>query len=108
MKARNLVLLFLVSLFPIIAFAQNINDELIAAVKRGDVEAVKSLIVRGANVNTRTNYGATALHFAADRGHLEVIKVLENHRPRLRHRRYERDETEASICSALAIRGESV
>ena len=76
MKARNLVLLFLVSLIPIVAFAQNVNDDLIAAAKRGDVAAVKSLIARGANVNTRTNYGATALHFAADRGHLEVIKVL--------------------------------
>jgi ankyrin repeat protein len=76
MKTRNLVLLFLVSLFPIVAFAQNINDDLIAAAKRGDAAAVKSLIAKGANVNARTNYGATALHFAADRGHLEVIKVL--------------------------------
>ncbi|MGH9768621.1 MAG: ankyrin repeat domain-containing protein, partial [Blastocatellia bacterium] len=46
------------------------------AAKKGDLEAVKSLIAKGANVNARTNYGATALHFAADRGHLEVIKVL--------------------------------
>jgi len=76
MKAREFVLLFLVSLFPIGAFAQNVNDDLIAAAKRGDVAAVKSLIAKGANVNARTNYGATALHFAADRGHLEVIKVL--------------------------------
>lgn len=76
MKARDLVLLFLVSLFPIGAFAQNVNDDLIAASKKGDVEAVKSLIAKGANVNARTNYGATALHFAADRGHLEVIKTL--------------------------------
>ncbi len=76
MKARNLVLLFLVSLFPIGAFAQNVNDDLIAAAKKGDAAAVKSLIAKGANVNARTNYGATALHFAADRGHLEVIKVL--------------------------------
>ena len=76
MKAREFVLLFLVSLIPIVVFAQNVNDDLIAAAKLGDVAAVKSLIARGANVNTRTNYGATALHFAADRGHLEVIKVL--------------------------------
>jgi len=76
MKARNLILLFLLSLFPIIVFAQNVNDDLIAAVKKGDVEAVKSLIAKGANVNARTNYGATALHFAADRGYLEVLKLL--------------------------------
>jgi ankyrin repeat protein len=76
MKAREIVLLFLVSLFPIGAFAQNANDDLIAAAKRGDAAEVKSLIAKGANVNARTNYGATALHFAADRGHLEVIKAL--------------------------------
>jgi ankyrin repeat protein len=76
MKTRDLVLVLLISLFPIIAFAQNLNDDLIAAAKKGDVEAVKSLIAKGADVNARTNYGATALHFAADRGHLEVIKAL--------------------------------
>jgi ankyrin repeat protein len=76
MKARKFLSLFLVSLFPVGAFAQNVNDDLIAAAKRGDAVAVKSLIAKGANVNARTNYGATALHFAADRGHLEVIKVL--------------------------------
>src|SRR5262245_18445811 len=77
-KFWYLLLPFLVSLVPVIGFAQNVslNDDLIAAAKKGDVEAVKSLIAKGANVNTRTNYGATALHFAADRGHLEVIKVL--------------------------------
>src|SRR5215813_5986299 len=76
MKAHGQILLFLVSLFPIIVFAQNVNEDLIAAAKKGDVEAVKSLIAKGANVNARTNYGATALHFAADRGHLEVVKAL--------------------------------
>jgi len=76
MKARNLVLLFLVSLFPIGAFAQNVNDDLIAAVKRGDIETVRSLLAKGADVNAKTNYDATALHFAAFRGNLEMVKVL--------------------------------
>jgi Ankyrin repeats (3 copies) len=76
MKARNVFLLLLISLAPIGALAQSANDDLIAAAKKGDIEAVKSLIAKGANVNARTNYGATALHFAADRGHLEVIKAL--------------------------------
>jgi hypothetical protein len=77
-KACYSFLLFLVLLLPVIGFAQNVsvNEDLIAAVKKGDLEAVKSLIAKGANVNVRTNYGATALHFAADRGHLEIIKAL--------------------------------
>jgi len=76
MKTRDLVFVLLLSLSTVGAFAQNVNDDLIAAAKKGDVEGVKSLIAKGANVNARTNYGATALHFAADRGHLEVVKAL--------------------------------
>jgi ankyrin repeat protein len=76
MKICHLALPFIILLLPIIASAQNVNDDLIAAAKRGDVEAVRALIAKGANVNTRTTYGATALHFAADRGHLEVVKAL--------------------------------
>ncbi len=76
MKARDLVFFLVVSLAPVIALGQNVNDDLIAAVKKGDADAVKSLIAKGANVNTRTNYGATALHFAADRGNMEIIKIL--------------------------------
>lgn len=76
MKARNLVLLFLALMIPVVVFAQNFNDELIAAVKRGDIEAVRSLLAKGADVNTKTSYDATALHFAAFRGNLEMVKVL--------------------------------
>src|SRR6185436_3830090 len=54
----------------------SLDEALIAAAKQGDASAVKDLLSKGAAVNTRTNYGGTALHFAADRGHLEVIKVL--------------------------------
>ena len=31
---------------------------------------------KGADVNAKTRYGATALTFAADRGHIEVVKLL--------------------------------
>jgi ankyrin repeat protein len=59
-----------------LTFAQNLNEELLAAVKRSDAAAVKSLIAKGADVNAKTNYDATPLHFAADRGNLEVVKAL--------------------------------
>ena len=42
-------------------------DELWEAAKKGDVEAVKAQLAKGADVNARTQYGATALHFAAER-----------------------------------------
>ena len=47
-----------------------------AAAKRGDVTVVKALLARGVDVNSASKYGATALSFACDRGHLEVAKVL--------------------------------
>jgi ankyrin repeat protein len=75
MRDRHLII-WLLLMFTVLAFAQSPGDELIAAAKRGDAEAVKTMIARGADANARTNYGATALHFAADRGHLEVVKIL--------------------------------
>jgi hypothetical protein len=76
MKTRDLVLVMLISIFPITALSQNVNDDLIAAAKKGDVEAVKSLLARGADVNAKTRYNQTPLMFAAEKGHLEVVRNL--------------------------------
>lgn len=43
---------------------------------RGDLEKVKSLIAKGANVNDGDAEGRTALHLAASRGHIEVVRLL--------------------------------
>lgn len=56
--------------------AQGLNDQLLAAAKKGDTEAVKSLLAKGADVNAKSPYGATPLFFACDRGHTEVVKLL--------------------------------
>ena len=76
MKSRDLVLLLFVSMFPLIGFAQSANDDLIAAAKKGDAAAVKSLLAKGADVNAKTRYNQTPLMFAAERGHLEIVKIL--------------------------------
>jgi outer membrane protein assembly factor BamB len=52
------------------------GEELLAAAKKGDAEAVKALLEKGADVNFKNAYGATALTFAADKGHVAVVKVL--------------------------------
>ena len=52
------------------------GDDLIAAAKQGDADVVKALLAKGANVNSKNSYGATALTFAADKGHLAVTKLL--------------------------------
>ncbi|MGH9755376.1 MAG: ankyrin repeat domain-containing protein [Blastocatellia bacterium] len=76
MRVHNLFLFLLVSLAPIGALAQSVNDDLIAAARKSDVEAVKELLAKGADPNAKTRYGATPLFFACDRGNLEIVKML--------------------------------
>ena len=59
--------------------AQDLNEELWVAARKGDAVAVKALLAKGADVNAKFRYGATALSYAADRGHVEVVKVLLEH-----------------------------
>jgi len=55
---------------------QELNDQLYEAVRKGDAAAVTSLLDKGADVNAKFRYGATALFKAAERGNTEVTKVL--------------------------------
>ena len=55
---------------------QALNDQLFEAVRKGDVAAVTATLDKGADVNAKFRYGATALFKAAERGHTEVVKVL--------------------------------
>jgi outer membrane protein assembly factor BamB len=51
-------------------------DALFDAARRGDGQAVVSLLDRGVDVNARSRYGVTALGFAAGEGRLEVVRLL--------------------------------
>ena len=53
-----------------------LNEQLFEAVRKGDAAAVTAALDRGADVNAKFRYGATALFKAAERGHTEVVKVL--------------------------------
>jgi len=55
---------------------QALNDQLFEAVRKGDAAAVTAALDKGADVNAKFRYGATALFKAAERGHTEVAKVL--------------------------------
>src|SRR5688572_13132812 len=46
------------------------------AARRGDVEAVRALIARGADVNVAQGDGMSALHWAAVRDQVELVDVL--------------------------------
>ena len=51
-------------------------EQLQDAARKGDAAAVKKLLDEGVDVNTKFRYGATAIFYASDHGHLEVVKVL--------------------------------
>jgi hypothetical protein len=76
MPTRLIVLLALVLLCPLAASAQDKNEEFLAAARKGDTAAVKGFLDKGVDVNAKTRYGATALSYACDKGHVEVIKLL--------------------------------
>jgi uncharacterized protein len=49
------------------------------AIKRGDADAVRELLNRGADVNGRDRYGQTGLMLAAHAGHRAVVETLLAH-----------------------------
>ncbi len=51
------------------------NGSLITAAKRGDLKGVKELLGKGASPDARDKW-ATALYYAVDRKHYEVVKYL--------------------------------
>ena len=53
-----------------------ISNELLAAVRKGDEEAVKRQLADGADIAGRDKEGATVLHHAAFKGRHEIIKIL--------------------------------
>jgi ankyrin repeat protein len=55
---------------------QELNDQFFEAVRKGDAAAVTAALDKGADVNAKFRYGATALFKAAERGHKDVVAVL--------------------------------
>jgi ankyrin repeat protein len=51
-------------------------EQLQDAARKGDAAAVKKLLDEGVDVNTKFRYGATAIFYACDHAHVEVVKVL--------------------------------
>jgi ankyrin repeat protein len=51
-------------------------DAMWEAARKGDPATVRKLLDEGVDVNAKFRYGATALSYACDRGHLEVVRVL--------------------------------
>ena len=52
------------------------NDQLLQAVKDGNLTAVQTLLANGADVNAKDDCGIPALWLAASHGYTEVVKLL--------------------------------
>ncbi|CAH0051582.1 unnamed protein product [Clonostachys solani] len=59
------------------------KTRLIAAAEKGYVGNVISELKRGADVHAHDCWGETALHYAAENGHLDIVKMLLAHGSRL-------------------------
>jgi hypothetical protein len=55
---------------------ESTEEAYLGAVRRGDAAAVRSFLDKGMPVDTPFRYGRTALSFVADRGHVEVARLL--------------------------------
>ena len=51
-------------------------DELLDAARAGDRTKVVALLDSGVGVNTANKYGVSALGFAAERGHFDIVRLL--------------------------------
>ena len=69
------MMLLLVSLL-LVQAAPPPAEELFDAARRGDRARIVQLLDAGVDVNSKARYDATALMFAADRGHLEIVRLL--------------------------------
>ena len=52
----------------------NLNDDLITACEIGNLELVRLCIINGADVEAQNNL---AVRWAADNGHLEMVKYIK-------------------------------
>jgi ankyrin repeat protein len=52
------------------------TETLLYAIRAGDIEKVRELIAQHADVNQRDENGWTPLHMAADKGELDIVKLL--------------------------------
>jgi ankyrin repeat protein len=78
---RTVLLLLLLVLAPVSALAAAAEQtdpgaRLREAASRGDLGEVRALLDAGTDVNAKSEYGATALSYASDKGQLEVVKLL--------------------------------
>lgn len=90
---KNLLLLAMLTLLALPTWADERGAALLEAATKGDLAAVKALLDAGVPVDSPSEYGASALSFASDKGHVEVVKLLleRGANPKVKDTFYESD-----------------
>ena len=63
----------------VFTFSTAMADPIHDAAKTGNVEQVRQLIAKSADVNAKDDMGVTPLGFAAGKGHKDVAELLKKH-----------------------------
>ena len=72
---------FALGLFAVLAMSapsrgEDTLDAFFAAARGGDLAVIERMVGAGTDVNATTEYGATALSYASDKGHLSIVRFL--------------------------------
>ena len=74
-KRLDLALVCALVLAPIV-WAGEAEETLWEAARQGDLATIERLVGEGLDFDAKTRYGATALSFACDKGHVDVVRYL--------------------------------
>ena len=74
---KFLVLGIIISLTTI-SYGNDLDDALMDAVYEGNLAKVKELVENGADVNLTNKKGYTALMYASENGHTDIVEFLKS------------------------------
>ena len=74
---KFLVLGIIISLTTI-SYGNDLDDALMDAVYEGNLAKVKEFVENGANVNLTNKKGYTALMYASENGHTDIVEFLKS------------------------------
>lgn len=79
LKAVNILvktIVFAIWLNPVVVFSQNYNELLLDGAWSNNIDKVKNALLNEADVNTRSNDGATPLLYACSNNNLDMVRIL--------------------------------
>jgi len=86
---------------PVRMLLENANAGVLCkAAEAGNLQKVKKLLGQGVNVDAQNDYGETALIFAAQKGHADVIDVLCDYGADVNHKPWRRDNDGTALHKA--------